>query len=613
MATLSHTPLARFNDLTISKKLALSFGTLLVGLAVGVAVAVSGMGSMKTRNTQMRAQEAIQVAAQATRGAGSDMHYSEAAYVAAGPSAHSNYLADRQTFQTTLDQLAALSGSAADKRMLASIKAALATFDEGEAKLWALVKAGRTKAAVALMAGAQNDASDALMSAFDTYTKHAAAQVEAGTKSFESAASSATTLMIVVGVLAALLGLTAAFVTTRSLAMRARQMRAAADGIAEGDVEQHIEVTSRDELGATAAAFQRMVEYLRAMVGAAGLIADGDLSAEVQPRSERDALGNSFAKMIASLRNVVGNVSGAAGRVTTASQQMASTSDEAGRATGEIAQGISEVAQGAERQVVLVEEASRAAQEMAEVVRQSAEQAEQTATVASQARDTAQQGVVAAERASDAMSSVRDSSEGVTQTIRELAAKSEQIGNIVATITGIAEQTNLLALNAAIEAARAGEQGRGFAVVAEEVRKLAEDSQSAAHEIGELITAIQGETARAVHVVEDGARKTSDGADVVQEARDAFESIGAAVDDMAGRVTQIAAAAQQISDSASHMQQTIGEVASVAEESSATAEQVSASTEQTSASTQQIAASAGELATSAEQLNVLVSQFKLNL
>ena len=82
----------------------------------------------------------------------------------------------------------------------------------------------------------------------------------------------------------------------------------------------------------------------------------------------------------------------------------------------------------------------------------------------------------------------------MSDAIGELAAKSEQIGAIVQTITGIAEQTNLLALNAAIEAARAGEQGRGFAVVAEEVRKLAEESQHAAHEISELIGAIQEET-----------------------------------------------------------------------------------------------------------------------
>ena len=78
------------------------------------------------------------------------------------------------------------------------------------------------------------------------------------------------------------------------------------------------------------------------------------------------------------------------------------------------------------------------------------------------------------------MAAVRELDRAVTDAIRELGVKSEQIGGIVDTITGIADQTNLLALNAAIEAARAGEQGRGFAVVAEEVRKLAEESQAAA-------------------------------------------------------------------------------------------------------------------------------------
>ena len=209
------------------------------------------------------------------------------------------------------------------------------------------------------------------------------------------------------------------------------------------------------------------------------------------------------------------------------------------------------------------------------------------------------------------MRSVRESSTAVTGAIDELAAKSEQIGAIVQTITGIAEQTNLLALNAAIEAARAGEQGRGFAVVAEEVRKLAEESQHAAAEISELIGTIQVETTKTVDVVQDGAKRTEEGAAVVEQTREAFERIGNSVDDMAARIEQIAAVSQQVAASASRMQESISEIAAVAEQSSASTEEVSASTEQTSASTEQIAASAHELAGTAETLEQLVAKFRL--
>ncbi len=332
----------------------------------------------------------------------------------------------------------------------------------------------------------------------------------------------------------------------------------------------------------------------------------GDLTIDAQPVTtpvqsanggQIGSLGETFNSMLAKaqgglglynetraeLATMIQQISTTSSSVNDASQRVAMTSDETGNAIGEIARAVGDVASGAERQVQMVDAAKRSTEE--------------TATSAGEARIVAEQGVAAAQEATLAIAAVRESSGSLVEAMGSLSQRSEKIGGIVDTITGIADQTNLLALNAAIEAARAGEQGRGFAVVAEEVRKLAEESQSAAKTIASLIKEIQGETAHVVEIVEDGAKRTDESARVVGTARDAFIKIGENVSDMTSRIEQILTATS--------------EVAAVAEQASAATEEVSASTEQTTASTQEIASSAALLARSAEELDGLVTRFKI--
>lgn len=96
--------------------------------------------------------------------------------------------------------------------------------------------------------------------------------------------------------------------------------------------------------------------------------------------------------------------------------------------------------------------------------------------------------------------------ETTAQSVQQIDARMNEIGNITSVITEITNQTNLLALNAAIEAARAGEFGRGFSVVADEVRSLAGRTAEAATNIQVMIQSLQDQSQQAVSVMEIGVK-----------------------------------------------------------------------------------------------------------
>jgi methyl-accepting chemotaxis protein len=591
---------------SLRSQLFAAFAAVIVVFGIGVVVSIAGVSGVTSalQSDTARVKMADTLSKDTYNMQGSQLM----ATLNNGASAK-DHEGDAHNFATELAALKSRMTTPADHRAYAAIQTAFAKWQRFDTQAMTFAKAHKQAKAAAVVTGAANDATDELST---DATNLATLISKESNQDASSSKSSATFITIVLGLIGLALAIAIVLLLSRRIVGGIRQMLKAAKALAEGDVDQYVDVKGRDEIAEMGHAFGDVIEYLRETAGAAAEMGSGNFAVEISPRSERDALRNAFIEMRDRVASVVRSIAGTSATLNNSSLQMASTTEEVGRAIGEIAESVGQVASGAEEQVRAVDQMRAMSEEVALASRASAETASETAQVAAEARASAEVGEQAVAKVDDAMRGVQTSSADVSAAIRELGDKSSRIGGIVDTITAISEQTNLLALNAAIEAARAGEQGRGFAVVAEEVRKLAEESQQAAASIADLVSEIRSETERAVSVVEHGVRQTDEGAQTVVAAREAFQQIRENVESMTERIEQIAASSTQIVDSATRMAENVSSVANVAEESSASTEQVSAATEETSASTQQIASSAQELSVTADELQRLVSQFTLS-
>jgi methyl-accepting chemotaxis protein len=357
-----------------------------------------------------------------------------------------------------------------------------------------------------------------------------------------------------------------------------------------------------------------IVRPMAQVVEAAERIAKGDLRFQTIKYQRNDEIGDlvkSFISMTGNLRVLIADVAQAATHVATTSESLAATSAQSAQASDQIAATVTTVATGASEQVKAVGSTVDTVSEMVIAISHIADRAND---VSSKSKETVQAAVAGSQAAAEAANQMQEINKSVSQSgqvIRRLGAASRQISEFVTVISGIASQTNLLALNAAIEAARAGEQGRGFAVVADEVRKLAEQSQGAVHNIALIVKEIQGETDAAVEFMQQGAQEITRGTTVMTTTGDRFNHIVTLINALNSQIQDISAAAEQLAASSQGVVQSVASVKTVAMETADSTQTISASAEEQSASMQEIASLNDMLSKLAENLQRGISKFKM--
>jgi methyl-accepting chemotaxis protein len=307
--------------------------------------------------------------------------------------------------------------------------------------------------------------------------------------------------------------------------------------IAAGDLTHTI--TPRSSKDKLSYALQDMVNSTKKQVKIMECLADGDLTGEIIPRSDNDTMSVAIRKTLEKHNQTMEDINLAVNHVKSAST--------------EISSGAQSLAESSNEQASSLEEVSSSLEETSSMTKQNADNSNQGKTLVAGAVESLSEADSAMKRMADA--------------IRQIKVSSDNTAKILKTIDDIAFQTNLLALNAAVEAARAGEAGKGFAVVAEEVRNLAMRSAEAAKNTASMIEESVKNSEVGVQITEDVAKYLDQTIERASKVNEIIAEIAVASNEQAQGV-------EQINNAVAKMNEVTQSNAANAEESASAAEEL---------------------------------------
>ncbi len=304
-----------------------------------------------------------------------------------------------------------------------------------------------------------------------------------------------------------------------------------ADRLGQGDTTVPIRTDRHDEVGELLKTLEKLRANSDHEAQVAARIADGDLTVEITPLSEKDVLGKALSTMVERLRTQIREMIEGINVLASATAELSSTMVQIAAGARETASAVNETA----ATLLEVKQASQLSNHKAKTI---SDDTQQTLRVS---RD----GVDSIEKSISSMENIREQMRGIAESIIKLSEQSQAIGDIVTSVNDLAEQSNILAVNAAIEAAKAGEYGKGFTVVAKEIRNHSEQSKQATSKVRSILIDTQKATASAVMVAERGTKLAEDGAQLSTVSGKAIQTVMSGINETAESMLQISASAKE--------------------------------------------------------------------